>query len=460
MGLRYEDPNPEREKRMNNVATSIRLVAIAMVLLLVAAACSSTDDGSTASDGSAVPTTTAAASDTTEAAPATSEVPAESVTVTYWHTMSDPETAQLDSVIAAFEAANPGITIEPTRFAYGDLKAALMTGLAAGEGPDTALLDAMWVPEFADLGALERLDGVMPMFGRIGRRTFPGALATNYWNGHYYGLPQNASTQVLLWNKSVFNAAGIAGPPTTLDEFAEVACALSDPDSEKYGFALGGTDFWALAPIFYAMGGKVTNENITTATGWVNGDASVAAFTLLNDLYDKGCLSPNLLGGGTGTADGHATGAYAMITDGPWMVDDYAEDYQGFDVSFALVPSNAQGETSSVVGGEDVVMLTDSDVSDEAWAWMTFLLTVESQKMMTEAGVMPARLELVDDPDMPEYFSVFLEQLQTAQARVPHPGWSDMDNAINDAFQRMLNGGQTPQEALDQAADEIDQLLG
>jgi ABC-type glycerol-3-phosphate transport system substrate-binding protein len=34
-----------------------------------------------------------------------------------------------------------------------------------------------------------------------------------------------------------------------------------------------------------------------------------------------------------------------------------------------------------------------------------------------------------------------------------------MDNAINNAFQRMLRGEQSPQEALDQAADEINALL-
>jgi ABC-type glycerol-3-phosphate transport system substrate-binding protein len=34
-----------------------------------------------------------------------------------------------------------------------------------------------------------------------------------------------------------------------------------------------------------------------------------------------------------------------------------------------------------------------------------------------------------------------------------------MDNAINNAFQRMLRGEQSPQEALDQAAEEINALL-
>jgi ABC-type glycerol-3-phosphate transport system substrate-binding protein len=34
-----------------------------------------------------------------------------------------------------------------------------------------------------------------------------------------------------------------------------------------------------------------------------------------------------------------------------------------------------------------------------------------------------------------------------------------MDNAINNAFQRMLRGEQTPKEALDQAAEEINAFL-
>ena len=451
---------------MKRLRKTMRIVAFAALLMLVAAACggtggSTTTAGSAATPTTAAPTTTAGSAATpTTAAPTTTTVAAEPVTVTYWHTMSDPETAQLEKVVAAFEAANPGIKIKTTRFAYSDFKAALLTGLAGGEGPDTARMDIIWVPEFAELGALQQLDGAMPGVETIAAKTFPGPLATNLWNGHYYGLPQNTNTQVLLWNREVFDSAGVTGPPATLKEFADVACKLSNASNEKYGFALGGTYFWAPAPIFYAMGGQVVDEGITTATGFVNGAPSVEAFTLLKNLYDNGCLSPNLLGGGIGTADGLATGAYAMITDGPWMVDIYAGNYPDFEVNFAPVPTNAAGTTSSVVGGEDVVVFADSEVTDAAMAWAAYLMSEESQKMMAEVGVIPTLSGLIGDPALPAYFEVFLNQLETAQARVPHPKWSDMDNAINNAFQRMLNGDQTPQESLDQAADEINQLLG
>jgi multiple sugar transport system substrate-binding protein len=436
-----------------------RFVAALLTLALLAAAC------------------TPAATPTPTQAPATTEPPTEApeptavpptptsepepVTISYWHTMSDPETAQLENVVAAFEAANPGVQIETTRYAYNDFKQALLTALAGDSAPDTARLDIAWVPEFAEQGALLQLDGVMPGFEDIAAQVFPGPLSTNFWDGHYYGLPQNTNTQVLLWNKDLFDAAGIAQPPATVEDFAEDVCALTDASQEQYGYALGGTYFWAPAPLFYTMGGQVVDEGITTATGYVNGEGSVAAFTLLKDLYDQGCISPNLLGGGIPTDAGHATGKYAMIIDGPWMVDIYKGNYPDFQVNFAPIPVGPDGANSSVVGGEDVVLFDAGDPArqEAAMTWAAFLLSADTQRMMAEVGVVPTLAELSGDPAMPDYFGVFMEQLKTAQARVPHPKWGDMDNAINNAFQRMLRGEQAPQAALDQAADEINALL-
>jgi len=179
---------------------------------------------------------------------------------------------------------------------------------------------------------------------------------------------------------------------------------------------------------------------------------------MLKDLYDRGCLSPNLMGGGIATDAGHATGIYAMIIDGPWMVDIYKGNYPDFKVNFALVPAGPNG-TSSVVGGEDVVIMDGSTNKEAAGKWVSYLLTAESQKTMAEVGVMPTLASLAGDPSMPAHFAVFMEQLKTAQARVPSPRWSDMDTAISNAYQRILNGDQTVQEALDQAATEINALL-
>jgi multiple sugar transport system substrate-binding protein len=379
------------------------------------------------------------------------------VTIRYWHTMSDPETEKLEELIGVFEAENPGIAVEATRYAYGDFKQALLTGVAGGEPPHAARMDIVWVPEFAELGALVAMDEVLPDFDMLAEGFFPGPLRTNYWDGHYWGLPINTNTQVLLYNQEQFDEAGL-DVPATAEEFAEAACALASGE-ERYGYALGGTYFWAPAPLFYAQGGSITDEDVTTSDGFLNSDASVAAFQSMVDMYNEGCISPNLLGGGIGTADGHATGLYSMIIDGPWMVDIYAGQYPDFEVNFALVPSGPDGTTSSVVGGEDLVMFADLGEEEATLDWLNFLISEDYQIEMAQVGVIPTLASLADSDALPDYFGVFMEQLMTAQSRTPSPHWSDMDNAINNAFQFMLRGEKTVEEALNDAVAEIDAML-
>ena len=381
----------------------------------------------------------------------------DTVTVRYWHTMSDPETEKLEELIEVFEQANSGIEIEATRYAYDDFRQALLTSLAGEDPPDAARMDIVWVAEFAELGALEAMDELMPDFESRAEGFFPGPLQTNFWDGHYWGLPLNTNTQVLLYNREQFEAAGVE-VPDTVDGFAEAACALSSGE-EQYGYALGGTYFWAPAPLFYAQGGVITDEDVTTADGYVNSEASVAAFQTLVDMYSEGCISPNLLGGGIGTAEGHASGLYSMIIDGPWMVDIYAADHPDFEVNFALIPEGADGTTSSVVGGEDVVLFADAAQKEAALTWIDFLLSEEYQLGMAQVGVIPTLSSLTGHESLPEYFEVFMTQLETAQSRTPSPRWGEMDNAINNAFQYALRGEKSVQEALDDAAAEIDGLL-
>jgi multiple sugar transport system substrate-binding protein len=256
----------------------LMIVSVIIISATILAACAPAATPTTA-PATEPPAPTAAPTEAPTEAPTAAPEP---VTIQYWHTHSDPEAAQLDEVIAAFEAANPGITVEPSRYAYSDFKTALLTAIASGQVPDAVRMDIVWVPEFADQGALSQLDGNMPGFEDIIADTFPGPLATNKWQDHYYGLPLDTNTQVLLWNKAVFEAAGVTAPPATMEEFAELACTVNrSPSEDLYGYAQGGTYFWAPAPVFYAMGGKVTDENITTATGYINSPESVAAFTML-----------------------------------------------------------------------------------------------------------------------------------------------------------------------------------
>ena len=73
-----------------------------------------------------------------------------------------------------------------------------------------------------------------------------------------------------------------------------------------------------------------------------------------------------------------------------------------------MMPSE-NGFSSSVVGGQDVVVFYDTDVKEAALAWTSYLLSEEAQLMMAQAGVIPTLSSLVatkhSQPTLPPSWS-------------------------------------------------------
>ena len=57
------------------------------------------------------------------------------------------------------------------------------------------------------------------------------------------------------------------------------------------------------------------------------------------------------------------------------------------------------------------------------------------------------------------YVAVYMEQLKTAEARIPCSSWPTIETILNTAFESVLRGQASSQEALDNAAAQIDELL-
>src|SRR5437764_13584975 len=122
-------------------------------------------------------------------------------TITFWHAYAEnasaPELQRLTKiVIPRFEKLNPGIKVQQVPFSYGNLQQKLTTSVAGGTLPDVIRADLAWVPQYAKLGAFAKLDQAMPDFKKIAAAMYPGSLATNYYKGHYYGLPLYTNTRV------------------------------------------------------------------------------------------------------------------------------------------------------------------------------------------------------------------------------------------------------------------------
>ncbi len=65
------------------------------------------------------------------------------------------------------------------------------------------------------LGVFAQLDGKMPNFDALSKATTPARWPRTAWHGHYYGLPLDTNTRVLITNQTALTSAGITAPPAT-----------------------------------------------------------------------------------------------------------------------------------------------------------------------------------------------------------------------------------------------------
>jgi multiple sugar transport system substrate-binding protein len=382
-------------------------------------------------------------------------------TITFWHAYSSdsPEVKTITNVlIPRFEKTHKNIKVEAVAIPYDSLHQKLLTATAGGTLPDVVRSDIIWVPELANLGVLTPLDKQLKDFKSLAAVTFPGALATNAWKGHYYGLPLDTNTRVLMYNSDALAQAGITAPPKTWAQLQTLATQLKGKDA--LAFADGGTSGWSVLPWIWSGGGTLTNKQLTKATGYLNSAKSVAAVQFLVNLHKEGEAKFGNVDGGAQTSDGLATAKYATILDGPWMFPIFQSQYPSFKLKTGLVPAAPGAKSISVVGGEDIVMTQSSKHKAESAEFIRFMLSKWAQTQMAKVGQMSIRKDLKAQlTKIHSYYGIFIDQLATARPRTPHPAWPKIDQTIETYVAKAIRGDMSVKDALDEAAKQIDGLL-
>ena len=167
-------------------------------------------------------TPTAAA--TTPAAPP-NDLSAE---LTWWDTSdATNEAPAYDELIKKFNEEYPDITINHETVPFDQTQNKFKTAAESGSGaPDILRAEVAWTPEFASLGYLYALDGTAALENNF----LETPLSSNVYEDKTYGVPQVTDTLGLMYNKALFEKAGLdpEAPPTTWDEVREAAEALKD----------------------------------------------------------------------------------------------------------------------------------------------------------------------------------------------------------------------------------------
>ena len=385
------------------------------------------------------------------------------ITLQYWSTYNtaDKEASTIAKVIIpAFEKANPGIKLKSVIYPYSDLLNKFITTSAAGNPPDVMRSDIGWIAQLAQQGLIQDVSK-LKSFTSIMKDVLPGPLATTKVNGKYYAFPDDTNTQALYWNKALFAAAGLSGPPTTINQMIADAKLLTDPAKQQYGLGVDGTDIWNMAPYIWSMGGSFTSANYKVATGYMNSGATKTALQTLVNLLNAGVIGSDFKGGASAVSgeQGFPKGQYAMYIDGPWAVPTFSAIKGMPNYGIALFPFGQAGSISTV-GGEDTVVASQGHNQAAADKFAAFLASPFAQLAMAKQGDMSAMKSVAaSEVKAVPYYKVFAKQLLTAKIRANSPGYSQMDSDWSNEIQKILAGQDTVSNGLDTLAQQANSDL-
>ena len=320
-----------------------------------------------------------------------SKTPTEETTINFWHHYSaqSPENETLTNIlIPKFEEENPGIKVNAVSHEWADLHDKILISAKSDTLPDVARLDSAWIPEFQKMGILIPLNKEMADFNDVAALLLDSAMTTAEIGGDNYGLALNTNTKILYYNTEAFEKAGIKAP-VTMDEFVDDCKKLSgknDSGQQIWGYDEPGLSGWNICPFIWSMGGALTDEKQTKASGYINSKETVAAIQMLAELYKNGSIT-GWNSGDIPMTDGFGTGRYMMLFEGPWKVSELAGAYPDFKYATAPIPAG-KGGSVSVLGGEDIGMFNTAN-KDVAWKFMKFMTDEYAQEEMAKCGQIP-----------------------------------------------------------------------
>lgn len=396
---------------------------------------------------------------TEETAEATA-APDEAITITYANfNASGGNEATLDSMYEAFHEKYPNITVEIETIAYDDYFTTMQTRIAGGTAPDCFEMNIENFGAYASKGLLENVSDVDT--SKINQT----ALSAFNYDGTQYGLPENFSTVILVYNKDLFDKAGIDYPTNDwtredVDKAAEAIRALGD---DTFGIFQPVTynEFYKVAAQY---GGSLISEDGKSFT--INSPENVEALTsLVSRVLETNVQPTTEQMGGMGDWDLFESGRLGMIPTGTWCFNTFT-DACDFSWDICVEPGQTQKATHFFANALCVNAAATDEAKAAAKSWLGFLASGdETAAIRLEAGWdLPA---LSDMNALSSYLEITPPDnrkavFESLDALVLPPiinDYSQMSDILTECIAKAADGLCTPKEALDDAQSQCESKI-
>lgn len=348
-------------------------------------------------------------------------------------------------------AKNNDVKVNVEYIPFGDYKKQISVALASDSLPDIIMIDNPDHAAFASMGVFEDITDKINAW-EAKDKYFDGPLASTMLDGKYYGIPVTSNCLALFYNEKMLADAGIT-PPTNWDEL--IAAAKKLTTNEVFGLGVASPKneeaTFQFLPWMIAAGGSYDQ---------LNSPEVIKAMTLWTNLIKDGAMSKETINWGQGDIQKQFSASkLAMFVGGPWMIGQIQEDAPDLTWGVAKIPQDKQ--FASVLGGENMGIVKGKNV-DLAWDFLKYLGDFDTVKnFISQTGYFPPRRDVAQDPIWTEdpIKKVFMDQMQYAMPRGPHPKWPEISAAIYTALQESLTFTKTPEQAANDAQNIVDTLL-
>ena len=381
--------------------------------------------------------------------------PSSGKSITVWDFESN--TSLLAAVIAYEKATGHKVIVKDhAKTTVNDLKMAMMAGTA----PDICNIDNVYLAPCAENGYIREID-------TYGAKSNADKFTKVCWDvtqygGKTYGMPFDANTLILAYNKKMMTDAN-AKVPTTYAEFIDACAALKAKYPGKYAYTFptsnGSTDAVSAFVYFFwlwGFGGDVLKDNNTKAA--FNSSEGIKALEAYIDFVKKGYAPSSYQENNFMNGDN-----VGMVYFGCWGFNVIYQGNRRGAYDIATLPVLKTGVPGySGVGTYCYSVTASSKNPDIAYDFIKYYTMSSAYQLQycKSKNFVPTLKEAQKDSFYTSAeWQVVLKQIESAKARPSVKNWDKVEAAVSEAISAALKGGLTATAALDNAAKKVDGYL-
>lgn len=375
---------------------------------------------------------------------------------------TEPEiTAYWEEQIKGFEEKYPNIEVEYQTAPYGDdMETKLNTGFASGTAPDIINHTMASMGSRVPMGQYECLDEYVNNWSDKDD-ILDRALELGSVNDQVYGIGVQADPKMLMWNKELFEEAGLdpETPPTNWEELLEFHKKLTVKNDKgevtQVGFGLPTTGQFLnhYLSIFIEQNGVKNLVDENTNEVLLNTPESVEAATFLKEIVDAGNIPWDST---QNDQNPFLTGLSAMTIGNE---NDFKTFNQGeLEGKIGIAEPLQNTQQATFCGMNFLFMSSESQHKEEAWKFIEYMSSKDAMwSRFEQLGCAPLRESLKDAylEAAPETGNAVLESIESGTGSPKVPYANSVYNFAAEAMEKIYFDVASPQDALNEAADKI-----